>query len=161
MYPLLQRCDDVRYNGPMRIIVYDYQNGFPHGFIWREKYPNIGPVSTISPGGPDTFIETRGDGPARSFTYSHINHCQGEECPCGDHGTNGPDRQQMLLSYTDFEARTNWLGYDSNWYVNSVTDARGSGPGDQNYTTNYPRGPAPPQGIGQITRITHPGGDHS
>jgi RHS repeat-associated protein len=160
MYPLLQRCDDVRYNGPMRIIVYDYQNGFPHGFIWREKYPNIGPVSTISPGGPDTFIETRGDGPGRSFTYSHINHCQGEECPCGDHGTNGPDRQQMLLSYTDFEAHTTWLGYDSNWYVNSVTDARGSGPGDQNYTTNYTRGPATPQGIGQITRITHPGGDH-
>src|SRR5205085_5052280 len=77
MYPLLQRCDDVRYNGPMRTIRYEYQNSYPHGFIINEKYPNIGAVSAISVTGPDTFTETRGDGRMRSFTYTHMSHCQG------------------------------------------------------------------------------------
>ena len=79
MYPLVQRCDDVRYNGPMRTIFYDYQSGGPHGAIIDEKYPGIGAVSTIAPGVPtggpgsiDTFTETRGDGPARLFTYTHM-----------------------------------------------------------------------------------------
>ena len=48
-YPLLQRCDDVaRYNGPMRTIYYDYQNGGPHGAIIDEKYPGVGAVSAIT-----------------------------------------------------------------------------------------------------------------
>jgi RHS repeat-associated protein len=153
MYPLLQRCDDVRYNGPMRTIRYEYQNDFPHGFIINEKYPGIGAPSAISVNGPDTFTETRGDGPTRSFTYSHIHHCQGNECgPCDDYGING-SHQQMLLSYTDFQGHTMTLGYDANSYVNSVTDAN-------THTTTYTRGPPPPNGIGQITRITHPGGAH-
>ena len=154
-YPLLQRCDDVRYNGPMRTIRYEYNNGGPHGAIKNEKYPGA-LVSAISPetGVGDTFTETRGDGPTRSFTYSHIHHCQGNECgPCDDTGTNGPDKQQMLLNYTDFQGRTTTLGYDSNWYINSVTDAN-------NHTTTYQRGASPPTGIGQITRIMHPGGAH-
>lgn len=143
----------MRYNGPMRKIRYEYQNGFAHGFIINEKCPGIGPVSAISPTGPDTFTETRGDGQTRSFTYTHIHHCQGNECgPCDDQGTNGPN-QQMLLSYTDFQGRTTELGYDANWYINSVRDAN-------NHTTTYTRGPPPPNGIGQITRITHPGGAH-
>src|SRR5439155_2676556 len=63
------------------------------------------------------------------------------------------------------QGHTAWLDYDKGnnnekWYVNSVTDARGSDRGDPNYTTTYLRGPAPPQGIGQILRITHPGGDY-
>src|ERR1044071_5018420 len=45
-YPLLQRCDDVRYNGPMRTIVYDYPDGGPHGTITAEKYPGVA-VSSI------------------------------------------------------------------------------------------------------------------
>jgi uncharacterized protein (TIGR02594 family) len=148
MYPLLQRCDDVRYNGPMRTIRYEYQNGFPHGFIINEKKPGIGVVSAISPTGPDTFTETRGDGPTRTFTYSHIHHCQGNECgPCDDEGTNGPN-QQMLLSYTDFHGHTTVLDYDANWYVNSVTDAN-------QHLTTYERGPPPPNGIGEIKKIIH------
>jgi RHS repeat-associated protein len=160
MYPLLQRCDDVRYGGSMRTIRYEYQNDGPHGAIINEKYPGIGAVSAIAPGVStggagtiDTFTETRGDGPTRSFTYTHIHYCQGNECgPCDNYSTNGPD-QQMLLSYTDFQGHTTILGYDSNWYINSVKDAN-------NHTTAYQRGSPPPNGIGQITKITHPGGTH-
>jgi RHS repeat-associated protein len=156
MYPLLQRCDDVRYNSPMRTIRYEYQNGGPHGVIINEKNPGVGAVSAIAPGVPtggrgtvDSFTETRGDGPTRTFNYTHIAHCQGTECgPCDDYGTNGPN-QQMLLNYTDFQGHTTTLGYDTNWYVNSVRDAN-------THTTSYTRGPGPPNGIGQITRITHP-----
>ena len=156
MYPLVQRCDDVRYNGPMHTIRYEYQSGGPHGAIINEKNPSVGAVSSIAPGvlvggagSIDNFTETRGDGPTRSFTYSHIHRCQGTECgPCDDVGTNGPN-QQMLLSYTDFRGNTTTLGYDANWYINSVTDAN-------NHTTSYQRGPD----IGQITQIMHPDGTH-
>src|SRR5262249_22403821 len=157
MYPLVQRCDDVRYNGAMRTIFYDYQNGGPHGAIIDETYPGVGSVSAIAPGAPvggagstDTFTETRGDSPSRSFNYTHIHNCQGLECgPCDNYGTNGPD-QQMLLNYTDFQGHTTYLGYDTNWYVNSVQDANG-------HTTTYTRDPPPPSGIGQITQIMHTG----
>jgi RHS repeat-associated protein len=159
-YPLLKRCDDVRYNGPMGTIWYEYQNAGPHGAIINEKYPGIGAVSAISPGVPtggqgtqDTFTETRGDGPTRTFNYTHMQHCQGNECgPCSDYQENIPP-QQMLTDYTDFQGRTTHLGYDANWYINSVRDAN-------NHTTTYTRGPVPPAGIGQITRISHPDGTH-
>jgi YD repeat-containing protein len=71
---------------------------------------------------------------------------------------NGPAPQQFLLSYTDFQGHTTTLGYDPNWYVNSVRDANSR-------TTLYERGPPPNaypgrKGIGEITKITHPGGSH-
>jgi len=153
MYPVLQRCiNDVRYNGPMRTIRYEYQNDGPHGAIINEKNPGIGAVSAITPAGNiDVFTETRGDGPTRSFTYTHMSHCQGTECgPCDDVENNNPP-QQMLDHYTDFQGQVTYLGYDANWYINSVRDAN-------IHTTSYTRGAAPPNGIGQITRITHPGG---
>ena len=140
MYPLLQRCDDVRYNGPMRTIRYEYQNAGPHGAIINEKYPGGGALSAIAPGAGvgDTFTETRGDGPTRSFTYTHMVHCHGSECgPCADYDYSYPP-QQMLTSYTDFQGRNTTLGYDSNWYINSVTDAN-------THTTTYERGPPPPK----------------
>ena len=37
IYPLLQTCQDVRYNGPMRNICYDYQALGPHGAIIAER----------------------------------------------------------------------------------------------------------------------------
>ena len=154
MYPLLQRANDLRYNGPMRTIRYEYENGGPHGAIVNEKYPGY-LVSAISPaaGTADTFTETRGDGPTRSFTYTHMFHCHGTECGvCSDVEANDPP-QQMLTSYTDFQGRSTVIGYDSNWYINSVRDAN-------SHTTSYTRGPGPPTGIGQITRITHPGVAH-
>jgi RHS repeat-associated protein len=165
IYPLLQRCDDVRYNGPMRTIRYEYLNGTQHGIIANEKCPNVGAISAITPG-PDTFTETRGDGPSRSFTYTHLGHAPcppNEACgPCDDYDVNDayPYRapNQMLLVYTDFQGHSTTLGYDPNWYISSVTDAN-------NHTTRYERGPAPPtpnatpgpeHGIGQITKIIHP-----
>ena len=112
MYPLLQRCDDVRYTGPTRTIVYDYQGGGPHGVITAEKYPGIA-VSSIqqAPGDQDSFIETRGDGPTRKFTYTHFTRCHGDECGCSDYDSNIPP-QQMLMEYTDFQGHTAWLDYD-------------------------------------------------
>jgi RHS repeat-associated protein len=159
MYPLLNYCYDVRYNGPMREIAYFYQGGGPHGAIFKEKNPTVGPISTIAPGIPvnpvngalqTTFTETRGDGPTRSFTYTafRVNHA-GESDPCADVENNNPPHQ-MLLQYTDFRNQSTYLGYDPNWYVNSVTDAN-------LHTTSYQRGLPPPQGIGEILRITHPG----
>ena len=154
MYPLLQRADDLRYSGPMRTITYEYENGGPHGAIVNEKYPGY-LVSAISPaaGTADTFTETRGDNATRSFTYTHMYHCHGTECGvCSDVEANDPPHQ-MLTSYTDFQGRSTVIGYDSHWYINSVRDAN-------SHTTSYTRGPGPPTGIGQITRITHPGGAH-
>ena len=157
-YPLLQRCDDVRYGGPMRTIWYDYQNGGPHGAITAEKYPGAAVSSILpAPGDQDSFIETRGDGPTRKFTYTHFTRCYGNECGCNDYDNNIPP-QQMLTEYTDFQGHTTKLDYDpgannEKWYVKSVKDAN-------LHTTSYTRGPAPPQGIGQITKITYPDNTH-
>ena len=159
-YPLIQRCDDVRYNGPMRTIRYEYQNNTPHGAIINEKYPGVGAVSAMSPpptfGPPtvDAFTETRGDGPTRSFYYTHLRRCQGTECaPCDDYENNVPP-QQMLDHYSDFQNKLTQLHYDPNWYIDSVTDANG-------HITGYTRGSPPPASIGEIRTITLPAGDNN
>jgi RHS repeat-associated protein len=164
-YPLIQRCDDVRYDGAMRTIRYEYQNNTPHGGIINEKCPGPGAVSAIYPpptfGPPtlDSFTETRGDGPSgqgptRTFTYTHLRRCQGTECGgCDDYEDNYPP-QQMLDHYTDFQGKLTQLSYDSNWYINSVTDANG-------HITRYTRGSPPPAGIGEIRTITLPAGDNN
>ena len=156
-YPLLQRCDDYRYNGPMRTIFYDYQSGGPHGAIIDEKYPGVGNVSAITPnlpagngGSPDNFTETRGDGPIRTFTYTHLVPCVPDDCggPCAAYGESEP-HNKMLTDYTDFDEHNTHMEYDPNtWYVTSVLDTRGN-------TTAYARASPPPTGIGQITKITH------
>ena len=89
-FPLLATADDVRYNGPMRHIAYQYWSGgnqtVRHGTISSENNLNTAAVSSISrpngPGGtvtcepcvvsstPVTRTETRGDGPTRTFTYT-------------------------------------------------------------------------------------------
>src|SRR5205807_9519680 len=127
-------------------------------------YPGVGPISTIASGQvppsqlPYVFTETRGDGPngngpTRTFTYTQFSHCVASDCTiCEDVENNNP-RQQMLRQYTDFQNHSTYLGYDTTtWFINSVTDARGSGPGDPNYTTTYTRG----SGIGEIRQIRHP-----
>jgi hypothetical protein len=173
--PLVIGCDDARYHGPMRRIAYEYQQGGPHGAILREKYwdgvagheANGPTVSRINPPAPSpllqgvtfptTYTETRGDSPTRTFNYTplSVGRPPNEDvCP----SVSGPAPQQFLLSYTDFQGHTTYLGYDTNWYVNSVRDAN-------NHTTSYTRGPPPnaypgSKGTGQILRITHPGGNH-
>ena len=179
--PLIYGCDDVRYHGAMRRIAYEYQAGGPHGAILKEHYwdgvagheGNGVVVSGIVPAlasplvtdnnYPTTFTESRGDGPTRTFNYTamHLHLFPEDTCPTS---TQSPNLyQQFIQSYTDYTAvprRTTYFGYDTNWYVNSVTDARGSGLGDPNYTTAYVRGSPPPIGIGEIKKITHPDGSH-
>ena len=169
-YPLVSTCNDVRYHSGMRRIAYDYQNNGPHGGITAERYsPSDGvkglAVSSIpgnlpSPlsGGepfyfPTDFTETRGDGPSRAFHYSslHMHRLDNVRCP----DIIGTAPSQFLLSYTDFtnfQGHTTQLGYDAHWYVHTVTDAN-------NYTTTYDHNPNP-NGIGEITKITHPDGTH-
>jgi YD repeat-containing protein len=171
LLPLVKTCQDVRYKGPMRHICYEYQANGPHGAIIAERYSlngsTDGPrVSRIDPAAPSplntdpnfdtTYTETRGDSPTRTFNYTplHLHRFPDDSCPTA---TLGPP-QQFLLSYTDFQNHTTQLGYDANWYINSVRDARG-------YITTYLRGPPPnaypgPKGIGQILRITHPDNTH-
>jgi RHS repeat-associated protein len=164
MYPLLATCNDVRYNGPMRQINYQYEtlntpSSAPHGAIRSEKY-NATTVSRIDPALPSTmvrtnplheFTETRGDGATRTFTYTPFIRVQDPQAgPCDDVQNNNPPHQ-MLDHYTDFQGHTTTLGYDSHWYINSVTDGNG-------HLTTYARGPPPPplgNGIGQILTIIH------
>ena len=173
--PLVIGCDDARYHGPMRRIAYEYQQGGPHGAILREKYWDGSPghegngpmVSRIDPPAPSPLIgdpyfdtrytEYRGDGPTRTFTYTPLHLGRGpveNSCPVwhSDPTTN-PAPQQFLTDYTDFRGNSTHLGYDPNWYVNSVRDANLQ-------TTSYVRGSPPPAGIGEILTITHPGGSH-
>ena len=173
-FPLVSGCNDVRYRGPMRRIAYQYLDQ-AHGAITQENYwdgvpghEGNGPmVSRIDPPAPSPLIvqvnfdtlytEYRGDGPTRTFTYTplHLGRPSDESCPRWQQDpTNNPAPQQFLRSYTDFQGHTTQLGYDANWYVNSVRDAN-------NHTTSYARGPDPSQGgIGEVLTITHPGGSH-
>jgi hypothetical protein len=126
--PLLSTCDDVRYNGPMRQIAYDYQNHAQHGVITAERsglnglvVSSIGNLTITSLSMPTNFTETRGDDPSRTFTYTDLRfyYRTGDNCPSTANGVG----QQFLLSYTDFQGHTTQLGYDANWFVNSVQDA--------------------------------------
>jgi len=161
VYPVLKTCKDVRFKGPMRNICYVYQDPGPHGAILKEKYwdgfsgdEDSGPmVSSIHPPAPSplgrsvtfptSYTEYRGDGNGnitRTFNYTPLTvgpPPPEDECP----GIIGPAAQQFLLNYTDFKGNTTYLGYDSNWYVNSVRDAN-------LHTTSYLRGSPPPAGIG-------------
>lgn len=168
--PLIYGCDDVRYHGAMRRIAYGYQAGGPHGAILNERYWDGSPgdegngviVSRIDPAltsplvgdatFPTTFTEYRGDGPTRTFNYTamRLHRFSDDSCPTS---TISPYLfQQFLQNYTDFQGNTTYLGYDANWYVNSVRDAN-------NHTVSYTRGP--PAGIGQITQIMYPGNVHT
>jgi RHS repeat-associated protein len=163
--PLLATANDVRYNGPMRQIAYSYQ-GYPapHGAIVAEKYGASGPnVSSIAPGATlctsfgctmeTDFTETRGDTHTRTFHYTNLHYQSNPQEPGCPEVTGTSPPSQFLLNYTDFQTNTTYLGYDENWYVDSVRDANV-------HTTSYVRGSPPPNGIGEILKIIHPGGTH-
>ena len=136
--PLLLTADDPMYPGPMHMIAYTYQStNNPdgttrvYGQIRSENYfdgTNVGAsVSTLSVGtSTDSNVrtETRGDGPTRTFHYS----------------TTG-----YLASCTDFRSVLASQTYDSNKYVNSVTDRNGN-------ITTFTRDPI----TGFATQITYP-----
>jgi hypothetical protein len=170
-YPLVAKCSDVRFKGPMRQIAYQYEQfntgdgGYssPHGAIKSEQdYSGTINISSISPKLPTTtetnthpttgFTETRADGATRKFNYSTVlygrpnpNDGPPGPCPLATPSPDGPDNQQVLKSYTDFQGNPTTLGYDGNWFVNAVTDGNGK-------TTNYVRGAS----IGEIQQITYP-----
>jgi uncharacterized protein (TIGR02594 family) len=165
--PLLATANDVRYTGPMRSVTYEYQPGGPHGAITKERYSPTGAVvSSITPGATlcttfnctmeTDFTETRGDGPSRTFHYTDLTYQSNPQEPGCPEVSYPQPPSQFLKNYTDFQGRKTWLGYDGNWYVNSVTDARGTSEGDPNHTILYQRGQPPPNGIGEILSITYP-----
>jgi RHS repeat-associated protein len=152
--PILLTCNDYRYNGPMRQILYEY---LPHTgqhprpwILYAEKNINGTAVSTRNlnePDGPESEVpntvstrETRGDGPSRIFRY----------------GNGG------VKEYTDFATppHTTYLTYGAFFqagerFITEVKDAN-------NHTTTYTRGNPNPQ-VGSphhipwaIYRITHP-----
>jgi RHS repeat-associated protein len=141
-FPLLKTCIDPMYRDAMWRIGYIYAtannaDGTPpvYGQILSENYFNgtsVGAaVSTLSVNG-NTRTETRGDGKTRTFTYG------------GTYGgTTYPSN--LLTKATDFKGVAALQGYDSNDYINSVTDRNSN-------TTNYTLEPI----IGRSTQVKFP-----
>src|SRR4029077_20773177 len=147
--------DDVRYGGAMRRLKYEYDATqltiTPHGAIRREINLDtnqiISEINIPDATNRNRRTETRGDGPTRNFTYTDpgtVSNEPGGQCDA---------MPQFLKNYTDFEGHTTYIGYDNVWYITSVTDARGSGAGDPNFTTTYEH-----IALGAVTKITHPDG---
>jgi RHS repeat-associated protein len=111
---VLSTCIDPMYAGPMWKIAYTYSYG-AYGQIQSENYfdgTNIGPaVSTLAYTGTKTRKETRADGKTRTFTYD-------------------ASTPALLINWTDFKGNGASQTYDTNGYVNSVTDFNG-------HTTNF------------------------
>ena len=127
--PLISTCTDPMYNGPMWKIAYDFKpngtNGdgstVPYGQIWHEKHPNGTIVSTLTVNAPGSRMETRGDGPSRTFTYNTY----------------------RLKTSTDFKGVVASQDYDNNYYLQAVHDRNGN---TTSYSSNELNG-----GIKQIT----------
>lgn len=126
---LLATCDDVRYPGPMSKILYEYMPGNTLGQLKSERNATTGQVVSQIAYPTDTVrVETRGDGPSRTFTY---------------------DDEGRLVNYTDFKGQTSSIAYDGYGYAAAFTDARGPG-----YTTTMLR----EGNIGAVSVLTHPDG---
>jgi RHS repeat-associated protein len=132
---LLKTCDDPMYPGPMKKIGYTYRTAnnpdgtaAVYGQISSENYydgTNIGAaVSTVSVTTSTTRTETRGDERTRGFTYNAAGY---------------------LTWCSDFKGFYAQQGYDTNMYVNSVTDRNGN-------TTNYTNNAL----TGVVTQIQYP-----
>lgn len=116
--PLIRTCDDPMYAGPMRRIAYTYRTtnnadgtAPAYGQISSENYydgTTVGAALTTLTVNNNTRTETRADTKTRTFTY-----------------TSG-----KLTSCTDFKAVSASQTYDTNGYLNAVTDRN-------NHTTNY------------------------
>lgn len=118
--PLLWKCYDPIFAGSMKRIAYTYRttnnadgSAAVYGQISSENYydgTNVGAAVTTLTVNGNTRTETRGDGshPTRTFTYT------------GNKETSETDFRGISASKT----------YDSNSYVNSVTDVNG-------HTTNF------------------------
>ncbi|HYR22270.1 MAG TPA: RHS repeat-associated core domain-containing protein [Chthoniobacterales bacterium] len=120
--PLLATCIDPMYAGPMWKIGYKFATGLNadgttsavYGQLLSENYfdgSTVGAaISTLSVNNTNkTRTETRGDGKTRTFTY----------------GTT-----PLLTGWTDFKGNSASQTYDSNGYINTVTDLN-------RHTTNF------------------------
>ena len=153
---LLATADDVRYNGPMRQIAYQYYSTSNKTRISSEKNLVTGEaVSTIV--GISNVVttqvqENRGDGATRTLDYYKGVTCMvcpppdTEPCPRDPIPTDG-----KLQDYTDFLGHMTTLTYETNdalssaGFITAVMDANGN-------TTTYTR----QTGSWGITKITFP-----
>ncbi len=111
--PLVWKCNDPMYEGPMKRIAYTYATGTNpdgttavYGQIASENYydgTNVGVALTTLTVNGDTRTETRADTKTRPFTYSSA----------------------LLMSCTDFKGVSASQTYDTNSYINSATDRNG------------------------------------
>ncbi|HJT44657.1 MAG TPA: RHS repeat-associated core domain-containing protein [Chthoniobacterales bacterium] len=117
---LLNTAVDPMFAGPMWKIAYRYATGknadgtdVVYGQILSENYFDgtyVGPaVSTMTITGTGTRKETRGDGKTRTFTFN---------------------TSALLTNWTDFKGNSMSQSYDSNGYVNAITDFNA-------HTTNF------------------------
>jgi RHS repeat-associated protein len=158
---VLATADDVRYNGPMRQIKYQYYATKNKTRVLSEQHlPTGNTVSAIAGVGNIQTIsatETRGDGPTRTFNYHTAPPCP--DCPPptieGGECVDPMPLDGKLLSYTDFQGHTTTLTYETDsgkasaGFITAVTDANGN-------TTTYTRSTL----SWGILRITHPDGNH-
>lgn len=120
--PLIATCTDPMFDGPLWKVAYDFKpagtnadgSAVVYGQIWHIKHPNGTLVSTLAISNDVSNwykrTETRGDNPTgssnptRTFRY---------------HG-------YRLESATDFKGVAATQAYNSNNYLNSITDRRGT-----------------------------------
>ncbi len=118
---LLRTADDPMYAGPMKRIAYVYRTTNNqdvtkpvYGQLQSENYydgTNVGAALTTLTVNGNVRTETRADTKTRTFTYGSA----------------------LLSSCTDFKGISASQTYDSNFYINSVTDRRGQ---ITNFTAN-------------------------
>ena len=158
---VLATADDVRYNGPMRQIKYQYYTTKNKTRVLSEQHlPTGNTVSAITGVGnnqTNSATETRGDGPTRTFNYHATPPCP--DCPPptieGGECIDPMPLDGKLINYTDFQGHTTTLTYESDaskasaGFITAVTDAN-------NHTTTYTRSTL----SWGILRISHPDGSH-
>jgi YD repeat-containing protein len=114
--PLIHTCIDPMFMGPMWKIGYTFvDHGLVYGQLESENYfdgSDIGQaVSTLTVPGKTIRVETRGDGPSRTFTYFPTPYWQ---------------PAYALRNVTDFKGVTTSFSYDNAGFLSSVTDGRGN-----------------------------------
>ena len=120
--PLIWKCNDIHYAGPMKSIWYDFDTNPStrfYGKLLREKHiggTNV--VVTLSING-NSRTETRGDVPTRTFSYAAYSSSP----PSGFTLQALP---YVLADSTDFKGNKTFFSYDSNGYLNKVQDPRGA-----------------------------------
>ena len=92
-----------------------------------------------------------------TFTYDGASNLTRIDRPDGFFETKAYDAMNRLISHTVPKSLgvnlTTWFGYNPSGTIQKVTDARGSGPGDPNYTTTFEYNASD-----EKTKMTYPGG---